>query len=109
MTSLASCTTCTRGYPEPIISVRSGSTGLVGWCQRVGNLRTPHGWGPPPGWYQPAAWDHDDYREWCNNHYSSDHDWRGWENSYHWGEHNQWRGWDNDSDHRGWNDHDRDR
>ncbi|MFN2535328.1 MAG: hypothetical protein ABR528_08755 [Pseudonocardiaceae bacterium] len=80
----------------------------VGWVVPAG-WEPPHGWGPPPGWHQPAAWDHDDYREWCNNHYSSDHDWRGWENSYHWGEHNQWRGWDNDSDHRGWNDHDRDR
>src|SRR6185437_11703961 len=76
----------------------------VGWVVPQG-WEAPHGWASPPGWHQPAYWDHDDYREWCNNHYSSDHDWRGWESSYHWGEHNQWHGW-NDHDHRAWNDHD---
>src|SRR6185437_12606476 len=78
----------------------------VGWVVPQG-WEAPHGWASPPGWHQPAYWDHDDYREWCNNHYSSDHDWRGWESSYHWGEHNQWHGW-NDHDHRAWNDHDGD-
>ncbi|MDQ2792192.1 MAG: hypothetical protein M3Y73_21750, partial [Actinomycetota bacterium] len=76
----------------------------IGWVAPQG-WEPPHGWVPPPGWHEPAYWDHDDYREWCNNHYNSDHDWRGWENSYHWGEHNQWHGWNNDT---GWNDHDRD-
>ena len=76
----------------------------IGWVAPA-DWEPPHGWAPPPGWYQPAYWDHDDYREWCNNHYSSDHDWRGWENRYHWGEHNQWHGWNDD---REWNNHDRD-
>jgi hypothetical protein len=85
--------------------------GGVGWVVPQG-WGPPHGWAPPPGWYQPAYWDQDDYRQWCHDHYSSDHDWRGWENRYHRGAHNQWHSWNDhnrdDGDHRGWNDHDRD-
>ncbi|MBV9650057.1 MAG: hypothetical protein JO296_07960, partial [Pseudonocardiales bacterium] len=66
--------------------------GHVGWVVPHG-WEPPHGWAPPPGWYQPAYWDHDEYREWCNNHYSSDHDWRGWENCDHFQHHDNWHGW----------------
>ena len=47
----------------------------VGWAVPQG-WEPPHGWTPPPGWYQPTYWHHEDYRGWCDNHYSGDHDWR---------------------------------
>ncbi|HEY3693990.1 MAG TPA: hypothetical protein VGL46_27535, partial [Pseudonocardiaceae bacterium] len=64
----------------------------VGWAVPQG-WEPPHGWTPPPGWYQPTYWHHEDYRGWCDNHYSGDHDWRGWENCDHFQDHDNWHGW----------------
>ncbi|HEY1973936.1 MAG TPA: hypothetical protein VGH89_38710, partial [Pseudonocardia sp.] len=68
------------------------------WVDDTGWV-APHGWAVPtgfvhpPGWYEPTRWDDHQYRDWCDRHYSGDHDWRGWENCNHFWDHGNWHGW----------------
>src|SRR5882762_644741 len=69
-----------REYAGPIW------THEVGWVVPEG-WETPRGFSEPAGWHEPVRWNHHEYRDWCDRHYSDDHDWRGWSNAHDWDRH----------------------